>query len=138
VTLGFGNQPTGQPREVEFQVGDSLQLTPFYNRPFLRELVNCDEKGKAEVAGYCQLVPKLISEKPIICPILCSSCSAIKLGDIEIQFRLTRSATSLAELQEISYSLDRMIEQAPQRFDCLYGQLVRDGFVCHGRCLSGS
>ena len=87
-------------REVEFRIADSYQLANFYEKPIIVEIVNGndgDQGGK--VVGYCQLDPRVISEKPIIAPILSSCCSSSKLGDIQVQFKLTKSATDICELR---------------------------------------
>jgi hypothetical protein len=68
---------------VEFQIADSLQLSTIYNKPIIVEVVNSnDGENGGEVVAYAQLDPRLISEKPIIAPILSSCCSSLKLGDI--------------------------------------------------------
>ena len=83
INLGFGNQSVLGVKEAEIHIGDSLQLAAFYEKPIIVELVNSnDGKQGGEIVGYCQLDPRVITEKPIIAPILSSCCSCSKLGDI--------------------------------------------------------
>lgn len=84
--------------------------------------------------AYSQLDPRLISEKSIIAPILSSCCSSLKLGDLEIQFKLTKSATEISQLREIDSYLDKMIHQCPRHFDNLYCKLRREGHICGHNC----
>lgn len=87
---------------MEFRIADSYQLGSFYEKPIIVEIVNGNDGNQGgKIVGYCQLDPRVIS-KPIIAPILSSCCSSNKLGDIEIQFKLTKSAT-------ISTNLDKLI-----------------------------
>lgn len=86
-------------------------------------------EGEEHVVGYCDLDPKIVTEKPIIAPIVSVSCPYFKIGDIQIQFKLTKSVTDLSELREISSYLDNLIENKPREFDVLYHQLVNKGVV---------
>jgi hypothetical protein len=67
---------------VEYQIENSQQLSLFYNKPVIVYLINYNKNNEEEVVGYCQLDPRLITEKAIICPILSCNNSSIKLGDI--------------------------------------------------------
>lgn len=126
VNLGFGNQSISGVREAEFQIADSFQLANFYEKPIIVEIVNSnDGRDGGQVVAYCQLDPRVISEKPIIAPILSSCCSCSKLGDIEILFKLTKSATDICQLREIDRELDMMISKCPNHFDNLYCKLRR-------------